>query len=264
MRFQVLALVAALGLAAPAHADLIAGFDFSQYAGDGLLSIDGATLQNTLPANYSDLDPTNGAGAESAAFGTLFFDGTFGSTNIIPTGADPFVPSTVFGNLVSNANLPGTVPFGSDTVVQSEGQLFAIPAAMTATDLVSVVFAADLSSTNLVGSNFVLDFAARTFAGTAQIGVEFSTDGMTFFDLGPVDIDANDTAFSVALGGMSATQGIVRLTLGGAQQPGGIGQPFIDNVGISADLAPNVPEPATAALLLFGLGAVAFTRRKRS
>jgi hypothetical protein len=61
---------------------LVAGWDFSQYDNDPLsLSIDGGTtLTNTLAANYSDLDPTSGAGFDSAAFGTMFMNGLFGST----------------------------------------------------------------------------------------------------------------------------------------------------------------------------------------
>ena len=52
------AIAAAALVSGSAQAAMIAGWDFSQYAGDGLLSVDGASFTTTLPANYSSLDPT--------------------------------------------------------------------------------------------------------------------------------------------------------------------------------------------------------------
>src|SRR5258707_9305890 len=96
----LIASVSAL-LSAPAGATGIAGWDFSQYFGDGLLSTDGVTFTNTLSANYSNLDPTFNAGAESAAFGTMFMNGSFGSTNVnAGSGTEQFLPTT--GSLASN------------------------------------------------------------------------------------------------------------------------------------------------------------------
>src|SRR5262245_55776567 len=102
--------LAALGIsvliAGSANASMVAGWDFSQYLAPGALTIDGATGTNVLSANYSNLDPTAGAGAESAAFGTMFINGSFGSTNVDPTSATPpFWPND--GSLVSNLNAPG-------------------------------------------------------------------------------------------------------------------------------------------------------------
>ena len=73
-------LVAASALlagSAQAVVTVAAGWDFSQYGGTGSLS----PLSNTLSANYSDFDPSFNAGSGSAAFGTLYFNGsnwTFG------------------------------------------------------------------------------------------------------------------------------------------------------------------------------------------
>jgi len=65
-----LALAALVAGPSAAQSSLVAGWDFSQYAGDGFMSIDGgSSFTNTLPANYSDLDPTFGAGFDSSAFG---------------------------------------------------------------------------------------------------------------------------------------------------------------------------------------------------
>jgi hypothetical protein len=82
-----------------AQASLVARWDFSQYAGDGFMSIDGgSSFTNTLSANYSDLDPTFGAGFESAAFGTMYVDGSFGSTPVAAvSGSEQFLPTAAYG-----------------------------------------------------------------------------------------------------------------------------------------------------------------------
>ena len=82
-------------VSAPAQATMVAGWDFSQYLSDSQLSVDGATYTDTLSANYSNLDPTFGAGAESAAFGTMYIDGSFGSTAIEITGSGKIMRSSV-------------------------------------------------------------------------------------------------------------------------------------------------------------------------
>ena len=141
-----LALMASVGTSA--HATMIAGWDFSQYAGDGFMSTDGGgTFANTLDANYSDLDPTFGAGTESAAFGTMYADGFLGSTNVpAGSGNEQFLPSAALGgSLVSNLTAPGGVDFDSFTVLASEGQLSTESLAMIAAAQSVVVFEADLT-----------------------------------------------------------------------------------------------------------------------
>ena len=82
-RFWISSL-AAIGIsvlsAGGANATMVAGWDFSQYLAPGALTIDGANGTNVLSANYSNLDPTSGAGAESAAFGTMYMNGRHGSS----------------------------------------------------------------------------------------------------------------------------------------------------------------------------------------
>src|SRR5258706_9280827 len=75
----VIALSALLAGPGQAVVTVAAGWDFSQYQGAGSL----APFSNTLPANYSDSDPTFNAGNGSAAFGTLYFDGSNGSSNTV-------------------------------------------------------------------------------------------------------------------------------------------------------------------------------------
>jgi hypothetical protein len=133
----ILSIAVSASIAGSAQAYLVAGWDFSQYFNDGLLSIDGATYQNTLSANYSDLDPTFGAGAESAAFGTLYFNGSFGSTSVSPTGnlTEEFLPTA--GSLTSNLDAGGI----ADAFTVSVGRRPALlqPDGMVARDSVSVV-----------------------------------------------------------------------------------------------------------------------------
>jgi len=77
-------LVAAALWAAPAAAVemTVAGWDFSQYLGAGVLSTDGSTFTSTLSANYSEWDATGNAGADAAMYGTMYMDCSFGSTNV--------------------------------------------------------------------------------------------------------------------------------------------------------------------------------------
>jgi hypothetical protein len=251
--------LAALGIsvlsAGGANAAMVAGWDFSQYLAPGALTIDGATGTSILSANYSNLDPTSGAGAESAAYGTMFINGAHGSTNIDPlSSTPPFWPND--GSLASNINAPGIPAFDSFSILASEGQLFTNPLSMTAPGAANVVFSADLSSVPQTGSGWVLSFAGKTFTGSSSISVAFSTDGVTYTSFGSVALDTNDKPFTVAFGPTVADLVYVRLGL----SPTG-GQPIIDNVALSASLV-GVPEPGMAVLLGLGLALVAGVRRR--
>lgn len=232
----MLSMAVSASIAGPSQAFLAAGWDFSQFAGDGLLSIDGTTFTTTLAANYSDLDPTFGAGAESAAFGRLYFNGTFGSSSVSPTGLndEAFLPTA--GSLSSNLNLPA-VSFDAFTVLQNEGQMLFNPLSVTAQDAVSVVFKADLSSVPETGGNWSLSFAGKTFGGTSMVGIDFSIDGSGYANVGSVMLDSSDALYTVNLGGAASETAFVRINL----NPVGVEWPIIDNVAISA------PEPGAVA-----------------
>jgi hypothetical protein len=256
-------LALALLVGSGANATMIAGWDFSQYFDVGALSTDGADFTATLAANYSDLDPTFGAGAESAAFGTMYMNGANGSSDVVPllgSGLEPFQPTaSAGGSLVSNLTEPGGVDFDSFTVVLAEGQLFANPLAMIASAAVSVVFEADLLSVPQIGSNWSLSFGARTFSGNSNLVIEFSTDGVNFAQAGPaLNLNTVDTRYVVNLGATVSNNAYVRLTF----DPSGVNQPILDNVAIHADLA--LPEPGTALLGSLGLAGLALVGRRRS
>ncbi len=259
---SLIASLASIGLSAflsgSAQASTIAGWDFSQYVGSSFLSVDGATFTNTLDANYSDLDP-NGAGAESAAFGVMVMDGSAGSTNVDPGSASAeFIPTT--DSLASNLAAPTVAgAFDSHTILFDENQPFQNFLSMTVQGGLSVVFLADLTSDPQSGESWSVSFGGKTFSGSAQVGIEFSTDGSSYTSFGSVNLTAADTAFSVPLGTASTDTAFVRLTFG-APGAGGLNQAIIDNLAINATL---VPEPGTTGLFLAGLlGLVRFGRRR--
>ncbi len=256
----LLASIIALAPAGSAKAAMIAGFDHNSYVA-GFLSTDGATLVDTLDARYSDFDPTFGAGAEAGAFGTLYMDGSFGSTATPLDGSDPYTSTS--GSLSSNVTAPvngepaGDVPFGSTTVLTSEGVApFGSEIKMVANAATSVVYSADLSSIASVGDNWNLSFAGQTPIGTATVGIEFSTDGANYVVVGDETLNTVDSTFNVVLGGGPSAQAFIRLTFDA-------NQPFIDNLAIFADVS-AVPEPASLALVASGLVALATVRRRRA
>ena len=249
----ILSMAVSTSISGSAQAFLVAGWDFSQFAGDGLLSIDGATFTNSLSANYSDLDPTFGAGAESAAFGTMYINGVFGSSSVVGTGNndEAFLPTG--GSLASNLDVPEP-SFDAYTVLQSEGQVFFQYLSMTAQAPVSVVFGADLSSVPETGGNWILTFAGKTFSGTSTVGVEFSINGSSYASAATVLLSSTDARYVVNLGSAASETVFVRFNL----NPVGGAQPILDNVAIS------VPEPGALAQSLAALLALLVPVRLRT
>lgn len=246
-----------------ARAELVAGWDFSQYIGDGNLVIDDGSLfefVDTLSANYSSLDPTSNAGAESAAFGTMYIDGQFGSTAVpAGSGSEQFLPtaSIAGGSLVSNLDAPVFAPgdnaFDAHQILQGEGQANAQFLSMTALDNADVVFAADRGTPPPGGNHWFLSFGARTQSGASTVGVEFSPSGSGYGSVGSANLTTTDTRYEFDLGPATGATAFVRLRF----QPTGPDAPVIDNVAIS------VPEPAAAAqVVAIAVGLLACRRRR--
>ena len=119
MMKKALVLSAALLLAASgANAATVAAWDFSQFLAPGFMSTDGANPTGQLDANYSDLDllVVPGLGADSAQFGTLFLDGTSGSS--ANTFGGPFTNANDLTANNDQANVFGS-PMGSGAACNS-------------------------------------------------------------------------------------------------------------------------------------------------
>lgn len=260
----IVALAVPVLVSAPARAELVAGWDFSQYLGSGTLVIDDGSVfefVTTLSANYSSLDPTFNAGAESAAFGTMYIDGQFGST-AVAAGAplEEFSPYAVpgTGSLTSNLDAPvfgiGDNEFDAHTILQDEGQVNAQFLAMTALGSADVVFEADRGSPPSGGANWILSFGANAQNGTSSVGVEFSTTGSGYASVGVADLTTTDTRFEFDLGPATSQTAFVRLSF----QPELPNAPVIDNVAIS------VPEAGGLASGVAALAGLVACRRRRA
>lgn len=254
----LLATVASVALAGPTNAALIGGWDFSQYAVAGFLTLDGATVQNTLQSNHSDLDPSNRSGLESNLYGTMHLDGLHGSFNTPLDFADPFQPFE--GSLTSNVN-QAFLQYGSGAAC-TQGQIEGMPGAncmdmsMTTSETLAVVFEANPGAVNPLqwGENWSITFAAKMLTGSGQsITVEFSPDGAGYIAIGTANLTSLDTAYTFNAPVGMAQRGFFRLNIGAIAASA---QPQIDNLGISAGLL-LVPEPGTAMLLLAGLAGLA-------
>jgi hypothetical protein len=252
---------------ATAHADLVAGWDFSQYMGSGANSVDGSSFagEGNAQANYSDFNSPS-PDVASGAFGSIYFDGSFGSTDAV-NGFTSHEAGPVTGNLLSN-NLQTADgnPFngaGSYNTLTYSGQTFTNDLSLGIDDNISVVFSADVSGEWVAGSDWTLNFAAIDFLNTSSVSWEISTDGVNYSSLGLTsNFTTTDTGYSVT---SSLADGSDQVFFRGtfADIDTGTSRVLIDNVGIHASEA--VPEPSTYAAI-FGAIALAFTvsRRRRA
>jgi hypothetical protein len=263
MKIKAFAIIAAcLFVAGQAQAvsQLVAGWDFSQSCLEGNLCDASFLPIQTLSANYSDKDSTNGMGAESADMGTMHLDGQFGSSDVPGFGGD-FNPQSP--NLTLNTNKHENFPLvemgalGNASIMQAE--IPGIPYqqhAMRASGTVDAVFAADLSlRPPLVGSDWEVSFAALS-EGSSSVGISFSLDGINYNLIHVEAVGTAEEVVTVSLGGVDLQQAFVMLSFDGAESA-----TRIDNLAIKAVL---VPEPGTVMLLGLGMGGLALFGRRRS
>ena len=256
--------VSTAGLAGTATAELIAGWDFSQYTVDGSLH-DGSGNVDTLPANYSSLDATYGAGGtgpgDSADFGTLFMDGSLGSTNVSEGAASPGPEVVARANdTKANRQAPldmdtaGNFPinvFDAFNVLLGEGQANQSRVGLTARAPVDLVFQANQGAA--LTRTWEVSFAGFAVAptGPVDVGVEFAANCTSYSLVDTVTLTEDEQAFSVLLANVTGDDEVcVRLTLDDSN-----GQPVIDNVA--------VPEPGFAASFVAGVLALLGLERRR-
>ncbi len=248
-------LVVASVAATTAGADERVGWDFSQYTVDGALSVGGAAPTDTLSANY----------ATSTSSGTLFMNGTLGSTDVNEAGGSSaeVVPASLpagdsfqGGPAGITAGQSTFVPLGDDsfnalTLLLDGGQTDAEYMALTARSAASITFRADSAAVN---DRWLISFGARTVSGTASVGVDFDEgcDG-GFATLDTVNLTTDEQEVIVGdPNAQSSTTGCFRLVL-----TPGTGQPLVDNVA--------VPEPGVLGALAAGaLALVGLARRREA
>jgi hypothetical protein len=234
------------------RADLVAGWDFSQFTADASDDIDftfGGITE--LKANYSDLD-TDGFGAGAQLFGTA----TWGSSSTF-AGYDAI---NYNGGLSSGQGLGGiSTKVGSFDLgilgTTNDGQFtdsalaFSTSGTTNAPDVVTFALTPGTSF-----GGWAVQFGGLTADGTAgTILLETSNDGVTFggpsttFNLG-----AADTLYSLDLAALGADDSIfARITFSG--------NAVMDNLAFSGAA---VPEPSTYAAI-FGVVALAFAAYRR-
>jgi len=241
--------------------EMVAGWDFSQYSGDGFNTLSNPPalpFTETLNANYSDRDP-NGVGLESGAFGTLHYDGSFGSTDVNPDGStDEIWPSS--GNLSSNTSV-GTKLFDSSNSAISQGegaQENNLALKLLSTTAVSIVFLADTTTIATSFTDWSVSFAGLDLtagdSSPANIDVSFSTDGVNYGATTTFNLTGVDSAFSTGTFADATQTAYFKFDFGGTD----LG---IDNVGITGTV---VPEPSSFAALVgaLALGFAAVRRRR--
>ncbi len=250
-------------LALTAQAENVAGWDFSQYRVDGHRTINGTTTINTLSANYSDFDPTNNAGTESATYGTMYVDGSNGSssvtTEIQPKAID------LRANLDRDTPVAGTNGFNSFSILQGEGQANKERTGLIATAAADVVFEADMTTTGQAGTGWSVSFAGKTLrdpvcvaAGScdSDVTVSFAPACGAYGAGTVVNMDDQEDKYTVALDPGTHTQGCVRLSMATTD-----GHPVIDNVAVNVAA---VPEPGVLLQLAAGGALLAGLVRRRN
>ena len=243
-------------LAGSAQAVNVAGWDFSDFAADGVAG-------GTVDANYSSFDATGNAGSESATYGTATL------TDLVSRGGDvvPSVRTSVALGEQQNANFGGPATaigensFGAFTTLQLEGQQYTNVMAITAPSTTGeAVFEGDLTSlAGQTGYGWSISFAGQVIgAPGALIDVEFAPDCSSYSSVGSVFLDEEANAYTVELEKIASANACARLTIPNA----GDERAVIDNVSLDVIA---VPEPALGAQLLAGaVGLVALFRRRRA
>jgi hypothetical protein len=272
MKWQYLvASVAATAIAGSASAaTMVAGWNFSQYAGDGSLDTDNDFVnEDTLSANFSNQVSGDGAGVEANPFGTMYMNGQHGSTNIDEDGFPPaFGPSQATGGSLTQNEAapqtgtpPGAITFNGPCSAQN-GQANCQELAMVANGSVNIVFQATLASAGLLGQDWSVTFGGRTLGGNSDVTIEFSLDGLVYTNLSSEQLGTSEETVSRSFAAVPddlVSTAYIRLgfnSLFGSEA-------VIDNLAIAVAETQPIPEPGTAMLLGMGLLGLGMSGRCR-
>lgn len=242
------ALAVASGVSAHA-AVLVAGWDFGNFSYPA----------NTVDSNWSDI--TGDANTSSPANGTLYMDGTNGSTAMVNEFFGTAL-TTNFEDVNKNLSLSASDDRGPLASMNSNNTSVQLTSLANGS---SIVFAVNALSSGAYDLTSLTYAASITNGGsvTAVIGWEytFNTSG-SWIDLGSQQVTASQSAGGVAqsldLSSMANGNGpvYIRATVSGLTASTALN---LDNVQIYGDV---VPEPSTYAGIAGGL-ALAFVALRR-
>ncbi|NBD38231.1 MAG: hypothetical protein GVY10_06655 [Verrucomicrobia bacterium] len=223
---------------------MIAGWEFSQFPAGGFNAIGNVSEPDfsqagALKANYSELLEDSAAGGPLAAeFGTLYYDGTNGSTSAGPldiSGTDTVFPFAQNLDSETEQVSPPYSSTASENVLIFNGQKVYNNFALKIKADNSLVFTADAGTE---ASAWEITFAFQTETSTAggqSLSLEYF-DGANFVSAGsPLTVTATDQGTTVALPGLDGMATVrIRMNISGAADANAV---VIDNVGIAADLS---------------------------
>ncbi|CAN5593229.1 hypothetical protein BH09VER1_BH09VER1_41300 [soil metagenome] len=235
MKLKSLILATLVAIATSAHAAvLVAGWDFQTTTNGGTAILAAPSTQTSFVANFGT--------------GTIYLDGTHGSSTFLTT------TGTNQLGAASGSNLNLATGFSSTTTT---------PAAMLLTNasagnIINKTFSFTFDMTNL--NTLTLSYASQVSAGNVAANStlwEYSTNGTSWTTIQSVVATASYAVYTLnpvtALDGVATAY--VRGTISAASSGGTV---RFDNIQLNA-----IPEPASSALALGGLGMMTWMLRRR-
>ncbi|KAF0094810.1 MAG: hypothetical protein E1N59_1545 [Puniceicoccaceae bacterium 5H] len=253
--FGALAALVSISAALHAQDNLIAGWDFSPYrAGYSAVGND-YTGVDTLWANFSGIDTlgtTNGfCGPNDYHFGTFYYNGQYGSSQMIDTASPFAVFWAATGDLTSNDEAAANPYYEGGTFNSTAKRSLLTSEGQATVNAYSVQFVAELSGQSFVfaanlgedaaeiGNGWTFSYAGKMLAGgSTTISWSYSTDGSSYTDMGITHtLTTVDTRYELTADDLGELDGAsevyIRGTLGTiSTQLGYI--PLLDNVAIRA------------------------------
>ncbi|MEM9177151.1 MAG: PEP-CTERM sorting domain-containing protein, partial [Myxococcota bacterium] len=223
-------------LAGPAGASLVAGWDFSDLAGDSA----------SVPANH----PANVVGTATAT--ALNVSGDVVASTLRPGSAEAD-QSGLEGGINGFASRQDPTFAVGQVGFDRRGELLGLTTRGAATAAFDVSLAAPTVET------WVVTFGADALTGSAlestNVTVAFGGSCAGAATIGTAVIRPGDTEVSMFLGQLASAGGCVVLSMDGSST-----QPLIDNVTIST----VVPEPGASLMLLAGTAGLVVAGRRRA